>query len=77
MKETTRLDIVRDGKFTIPLFHGTSTVFLDSIREHGLGGINPIDKMGVMQSLDLLLKQADERYAHCADWVFERREYQD
>jgi len=31
-----------EAKLPCPLYHGTSTLFLDSIVSHGLGGVNPI-----------------------------------
>lgn len=39
--------IIKNGVFKIPLFHGTSTLFLESIQTHGLGGVNPIDVYSV------------------------------
>ena len=35
--------------FQVPLFHGTSTLFLDEIIEHGLGGWNPIREWRVLE----------------------------
>lgn len=32
----------KEKKLTIDLFHGTSTLFLDSIIQNGLGGVNPV-----------------------------------
>lgn len=34
--------INKQGILDIPLFHGTSSLFLPSIIENGLGAINPI-----------------------------------
>jgi hypothetical protein len=31
-----------ENQLTVGLFHGTSTLFLDSIIQHGLGGLNPV-----------------------------------
>jgi len=39
--------IIENGVFNIPLFHGTSTLFLESIQTYGLGGVNPIDVYSV------------------------------
>lgn len=39
------------------LWHGTSTVFLDSIREHGLGAINIAKKYKLIALLDYLYKE--------------------
>jgi hypothetical protein len=39
--------IINNGKLMIPLFHGTSTIFLESIIENGLGGRNPIKDLNI------------------------------
>src|ERR1044071_6013102 len=39
----TVLSMINDeNHLTIDLFHGTSTLFMDSIIQNGLGGINPV-----------------------------------
>jgi len=35
--------INKDGKLNISLYHGTSTIFLNSIIKNGLGGFNPVN----------------------------------
>ena len=45
----TRQKITKDGKLTIPLFHGTTTIFLESIIENGLGGRNPIKDLNLFE----------------------------
>ena len=35
--------------FQVPLYHGTSTLFLNGILEHGLGGWNPIQEWRVIE----------------------------
>lgn len=42
--------IVKDGLLTIPLYHGTSSIFLDSIFEFGLGGKNIITDWKVLEA---------------------------
>ena len=37
-----------DNQLNIDLYHGTSTLFLDSIVENGLGGINPIAEWKIL-----------------------------
>lgn len=37
------------NQLTVDLFHGTSTLFLNSIIQYGLGGINPISKWKVLE----------------------------
>jgi hypothetical protein len=34
-----------------PLYHGTSSIFLPSIRKNGLGGVNPVAQLDVLTSL--------------------------
>ena len=41
--------ITNNGKLMIPLFHGTSTIFLESIIENGLGGRNPIKDLNLFE----------------------------
>jgi len=42
-------ELLENGKLTIPLHHGTSSLFLVSIQEHGLGGVNPIEQFRVRE----------------------------
>ena len=35
-------NIIQKGRLLIPLYHGTSTVFVNGISQHGLGGRNPV-----------------------------------
>ncbi|MBL7932928.1 MAG: hypothetical protein JNL60_13555 [Bacteroidia bacterium] len=36
------------NQLTIDLFHGTSTLFLDSIVSNGLGGVNPVSEWNIL-----------------------------
>ena len=36
-------------EFPLPLFHGTSTLFLDSIVQSGLGGVNPVVEWRILE----------------------------
>ena len=43
------IDILNsDGYLTIPLYHGTSTIFWDSIKTHGVGRRNGIKEWQVL-----------------------------
>lgn len=42
-----------EGKILIPLYHGTSSIFLPMIEEYGLGGINLVEHF----ELDVVLEQ--------------------
>jgi hypothetical protein len=43
-----------------PLYHGTSTIFLESIKKHGLGGWDPIKEWRVLECAQKLLPLAEE-----------------
>lgn len=38
-----------DGTLNIHLYHGTSTLFLDSILKHGLAGVNPVKEWELVE----------------------------
>lgn len=40
-------ELSKNGELLIPLYHGTSSLFSDSILEFGLGSINPIEQFSV------------------------------
>jgi hypothetical protein len=44
----------------IPLYHGTSTLFLDSIIEKGLGGANPVQELKLMELCKEVYKFSEE-----------------
>jgi hypothetical protein len=45
---------------TFQYFHGTSSLFVDSIKKHGLGGVNPNFKFGHLKSLKSLFELAEK-----------------
>jgi hypothetical protein len=47
----------------IPLFHGTSTIFLEGIARHGLGGHDPVKQLRVVECARRLLPLA-EAHSH-------------
>lgn len=54
------MKIIKDGVLKIPLFHGTSTLFLDNILTNGLGAVNPIKKYKIMETLEKLVHKGLE-----------------
>ncbi|WP_227936027.1 hypothetical protein [Alkalihalobacillus deserti] len=54
------MQLIKDGLLMIPLFHGTSTLFLDEILSKGLGGVNPIIKYNIMATLEKLVQKGYE-----------------
>jgi hypothetical protein len=67
-----RPNLVVGGKLTVPLFHGTSTLFQSSILETGLGGRNVIEDLGLRAIVHELLTY-DEDLATIPNWTFERQ----
>ena len=61
-------ELIKDGLLTIPLHHGTSSLFLESIHQHGLGGVNPIERFAVRQFFTDILRLCDKALAGDQDW---------
>lgn len=57
-------------KLPFPLYHGTSTLFTDSIREKGLGGNDSIKELKVLDFLSELEKLADETLTNNENWIY-------
>jgi hypothetical protein len=51
--------VVYDGLLKVPLYHGTNSIWWESIREYGLGGRNVITELGVIELLKELLTISD------------------
>uniref|UniRef100_UPI0013DF538B hypothetical protein n=1 Tax=Pseudomonas viridiflava TaxID=33069 RepID=UPI0013DF538B len=49
--------IDKDGYLTFPLYHGTSTLYRDSIKKHGLGGLRDttLFDFGLLEQFAVLL----------------------
>jgi hypothetical protein len=68
----TSAKLVVDGKLTVPLFHGTSTLFHSSILETGLGGRNIVEDLGLRALVDELLEYEDQ-LSTIPNWSWEKR----
>ena len=55
-----------------PVYHGTSTIFLPSIFEAGLGGRNPVAECRGVQCLDRLVNIADVAFQNSDEWSVDR-----
>lgn len=42
------MEILNGDKLRVDLYHGTSTLFLDSIIKNGLGGVNPVNEWNLV-----------------------------
>lgn len=61
--------LVENGKFTIPLFHGTTGLFIESIEESGLGGKDPLLKLGAKELMCDLFEIAEEQHWLDDKWL--------
>jgi hypothetical protein len=66
----SNLSIVKEGRLTVPLFHGTSSLHLDSIRSAGLGGRNIVEDMGIRRAAQLIASLAAD-YRADEDWLLD------
>ena len=61
--------LIVDGKLTIPLYHGTSDLFLGSIKEFGLGGRNLIQELCVIELLRQLVAICQTSLPNQEEWL--------
>lgn len=64
------MSIVREGRLTVSLFHGTSTLFYDSILSNGLGGRNIVEDMGIRDAARKLL-ELSAPYREQEEWMLD------
>jgi len=74
--------LVKNGKLIIPLFHGTSSLFVESITKYGLGTRNPLEDLEILPFIKRLFSLAEELIPSdewwCANkWVVKRMMDQD
>lgn len=67
-----RKSLVVDGRLTVPLFHGTSTLFYESIVEAGLGGRNIVEDLGLRTVVSSLLKLCEKELQPDSNWPFDK-----
>jgi hypothetical protein len=57
----------------VPLYHGTSTLFLESISKHGLGGKNPVEEWKILELAQEVYKISSN---HLEGWdCFDNRKF--
>ena len=62
------LSVVSNNILNIPLFHATSTLFLNSILEHGLGGKNIVNELNVLDNLQEIYNTAERLLPDDNEW---------
>lgn len=58
--------------FPLPLYHGSSSLFIDKIKEHGLNGFNPLAKYDIQNILSRQFELLDIHYAAGNEWLTHR-----
>jgi len=57
---------------SFPLYHATSSLFLDSIKEYGLGGVDPVKNFRVIELLIKLEIIADKKISNSTEWQYSK-----
>lgn len=70
MNEPTKRKLVANGRLTIPLYHGTSSIFIPSIATTGLGGRNLIEELGIREAARALVEVCD-RLGGRDEWLLD------
>lgn len=64
--------IIENEKFSIPLYHGTTSIFIDSIKDHGLGSIDPLEKIGAKSLMKDVFELAEKQRWSDEAWLKHR-----
>ncbi|WP_199458388.1 hypothetical protein [Vibrio owensii] len=67
------MTIIKNGKFVIPLYHGTTSAFVDSIKEHGLGGVDHLGQIGAKSLMQDLFALAEKQDWTDENWLKHRK----
>ena len=67
------MTIIKDGKLSIPLYHGTTSAFVNSIKEHGLGSVDPLDKIDAKLLMKELFELAEKQGWTDDNWLEYRK----
>ncbi|MGB1019437.1 MAG: hypothetical protein ACPGVH_10195, partial [Chitinophagales bacterium] len=58
-----------NSKMDFKFYHGTSNIFLDSIKENGLGGLNPSIDFNLIEVLKYLRSKAETYLLKDKDYI--------
>jgi hypothetical protein len=64
--------LIQEGKLTFLLYHGTSSLFIESIQTFGLGAKNPIKELGVVAFLERLYTLCEQLFPEDNEWIQRR-----
>ncbi|TPA59674.1 hypothetical protein, partial [Vibrio parahaemolyticus] len=63
------MSIIQNNSFNIPLYHGTTSLFIDSIKQHGLGAIDPLNNMKAKDLMQAFFSLADKQNWKDSEWL--------
>jgi hypothetical protein len=61
--------IFENGVFKKPLYHGTTSLFIDSIKDYGLGGRSLVEEWNLISIYRALFDLADKKFAGVDFWL--------
>lgn len=61
--------LVKNGVLTIPLYHGTTELFIDSIKESGLGNVDPLVGLKAKEFMHDLFEVAEKQGWKDEEWL--------
>lgn len=64
---------IKNNKLQIPLYHHTSSFFLDSIVKYGLGGFNPVKEYGILEFFKSAYEICNLIFKSDPVWIEERK----
>ncbi len=67
------MTIAKKEKLKLPLYHGTTSIFVDSIKDNGLGSIDPLVKIGAKSLMRELFKLAEKQGWSDDNWITQRK----
>jgi hypothetical protein len=65
--------IVENGVFTCPIFHGTTSLFIESIIENGLGGKDPLTTLRARETFTELFELGENQLGNDPFWIESRK----
>ena len=70
------MPLIQENKFTLPLYHGTTSRFINSIKKLGLGGKNPLEDIGLISLFREVFDHADKVLVNDHHWEKFRDKFQ-
>lgn len=67
--------LTKEGKLKIDFYHGSSTIFLNSIIKNGLGGINPIEEWKILELSNEVYKLSEKHLKDTVLFIAKSKSY--